>query len=59
MQVKHLLTSSFVTCQKNHNFLQVHKLLAEHGFSVVPVVDENGVVEGIISMEVFRKTCPG
>ena len=59
MEVRVLLTSNQAKCKKNDTLAQVYALLAEHECAVIPVVDDNSGVEGIVSLEVIARTILG
>ena len=51
MEVRELLTPNPAKCRKEDTLAHVYALLAEYGCSIIPVVDNDLVVEGIISLE--------
>lgn len=49
MQVKELMTEEVKTCNRGTNLAQASNLLWEYDCGVLPVVDDNGYVQGMIS----------
>lgn len=47
--VRSAMTSEVVTAHPDTPFKQLVQVLAEHGFDAVPVVDEKGVLQGVVS----------
>ena len=47
--VRSAMTSEVVTVHPDAPFKQLVQVLADHGFDAVPVVDEKGVLQGVVS----------
>lgn len=51
MEVKQLSNSNCPKCQKSDTIARVYELLTGYGCSLIPVVTDDEVVEGIVSLE--------
>jgi CBS domain-containing protein len=49
MKVRHIMTANVVSCRKDTDLATAARLMLDHRFGTLPVVDEHGRVAGIIT----------
>lgn len=53
MKASEFMTATVVSCNQNQTVEEAATLMAKHGFSVLPIVDDSGALVGIITESDF------